>query len=189
MSLVTKILAGFPVVALVSTFPFTLVANKDKELKVEKINEILKVSPADTQGKVSQSIEKLIEEGNYEGCAELGRSNGKSALWFVCSKKENSNKPSFFNYDRTRSAESRVIQVISVISTPKREIKFVTGKTENLRFLPPWMHKLKGRNVIPERNCNFTKEENTRNKKSYTLSCLGEEIQREIQFENETKKQ
>ncbi|RAO94958.1 hypothetical protein DNK47_02330 [Mycoplasma wenyonii] len=130
-----------------------------------------------------ESMQQIMEEGNYEGCAELGRNIGRGSLWFICSKRENANRPSFFNYNRTRPSGTKAMQVISVTTTPKKEIKYATGKTEDFTFLSPWMYKLKGKSLSQMSDCSFTVDSQGSSPKSYTLKCHNETIQSKIHFE------
>lgn len=189
MSLVTKVLAGFPVVAGVATYPLALAANKGKELKVT--TDILTPPPAVP---VSQLIKKIVEEKNYEGCAELVNKIKWGPLWFVCASKEHLNKPSLYSYNRTREDRNLIVAHVTSItsssSSPKREREMTLEKgiKEKIKFPPSWIHKLRGQSLTPESDCNFTENRKVNGGVTYRLICHSQVIQDEIEFENKTKK-
>lgn len=182
MSWATKVLAVFPAVTGVSTYPLTLAV---KGLNVETIAEI--TYPPVTQVTAKQLIQQIIVERNYEGCAELINTSRWSSLWFICSSKDSSNKPSLYSYNRTRQNKSAIVDQVVSIALNKRDMTLAKVGNEKLRFPPSWMHKWKGKGLIPEQDCNFSEEGQSVGKKSYILRCHGQEIQKGIQFENTNK--
>lgn len=132
-------------------------------------------------------MQQIIEKNKYEGCAELtNNSKWRSSLWFVCAGEENSYKPSFYNYRRTRKGKV-LAQIASISSSSKREMIFKDGGHEQLKTLPSWIYKLKGKELIPESNCTFTEGEKIGKEKSYILMCHEQDIQKNIQLENKSK--
>lgn len=129
-------------------------------------------------------LQEIIEKEKYDGCSLLTKTRG-STLWYVCSKKENSHKPSFYNYNRARKEPKS--KVMKVDSFTTRLMTFDDKSTESLRLSPFfWMGKLSGGALIPEKECNF-KEMSSGNNPSYILTCKDQEVQTGIQLEKITQ--
>ncbi len=125
-------------------------------------------------------IQKIIEKEKYDGCALLTKTRGV-ALWYVCSKKEDSHKPTFYNYNKSRKTpKSKVMKVVSISS---KTITFDDGSNETLWFSPFfWMGgKVQG-TLTPESECNL-EDKGTEDRPTYTLACKSQEVQTGIQLE------
>lgn len=195
MSWGLKLLTSFPVIGAGATYSLVVVS-QNKGQVITPLQEVLSHPPVTkTESSksipVSQLMQKIIEEKKYEGCAEItNNSRWRSSLWFVCAEKESSHKPSLYNYDRNRRDKNAVLVQVLLISSPKnskRDITLADGNTEPLKLIVPWIHKLKGQSLNPEKNCNLTKTSKNDGQNSYTLTCHNTEIQSGIQLENKSK--
>lgn len=124
-------------------------------------------------------MEEIIKKEQYDGCSLL--TSRRNTWWYVCSKKENSHKPTFYNYNKFRKApHSKVMKVVSFSS---KEMTFEDRSTEDLKFSPfYWMGKFGGGTLTPETECSF-KEIGTGNQVTYTLNCKNHDVQTGIQLE------
>lgn len=185
MSWITKVLVVFPAIAGVSTYPLTL-AIQSKVTDIKEIAEVVPPPVTSVPAKVSakELMKQIIVTKQYEGCAELRNTVSGGSLWFVCSSKNNSNKPSLYNYNRTRRDSQFIVAEATSINPSKREITLSTGTTEKFRIPPSWLHQFRNQNLTPNNDCSVTEDgQGSGGQKSYTLKCHEKEVQKGIQFE------
>ncbi|RAO95208.1 hypothetical protein DNK47_01095 [Mycoplasma wenyonii] len=140
------------------------------EPKVEKESK-----PAPT---VQEVMQEMIKENNYLGCGLLSGFRDRKTIWYVCSSQDGLNTPTFYNYDKSKPAESRNRQMVS-ISSSRKAVTFTKGVTESLA-LPFWMSKFQGKDLEPEKNCKFI-QQGTRTT-SYNLKCHEQTLPHAVEF-------
>lgn len=176
-----KLLATFPTFCAGVTCSLV---SANKEYLLKKLESILpppavqQVTTSSQPQSHQELIREIIREKDYEGCGILNGFRGSRAIWYICSSKGDSNKPALYNYDKSRDLESRILQVVSISST-SREVTFVKGSPERLKYSPYWMHRFKGKNLNTEQDCKFEKGIG---RSSYELKCHDQVIQQGIQF-------
>lgn len=172
MSVISKLLTGFPALGSVATCSLVIAKNKQP---IELLSEE-EVAPPPVLV-VSESVQELLKKEEYKDCIVLSGFRGQGTA-YVCSfsTKRGELEPHFYHLSRSRSKGSWLKKIDTI---ENKELKFADKTNQKLWNVPFfWMGTgtKVGTHLTPEKDCQVSKVGNL-----LKLICRGEEVNKQEQ--------